>query len=96
MGDSTTGLGKAISFRTGFPHIYIPTTYASSETTPILGETADGRKTTMSDPKILPGTVIYNVVLTMTLSAEMSAASGVNAIAHAGMLVHSSLPLQMY
>lgn len=83
-GGSTTGLGKAISIRTGLPHISIPTTYAGSEMTPILGETADGVKKTRSDPKILPGTVIYDVDLTMTLPVGMSAVSGVNAIAHAG------------
>lgn len=83
-GGSTIGLGKAISIRTGLPHICIPTTYAGSEMTPILGETADGLKKTRSDPKILPGTVIYDVDLTMTLPSAMSATSGVNAIAHAG------------
>lgn len=82
-GGSTIGLGKAISIRTGLPHICIPTTYAGSEMTPILGETQDGKKTTRSDPKILPGTVIYDVDLTMTLPASLSATSGVNAIAHA-------------
>lgn len=85
-GGSTIGLGKAVSIRTGLPHICIPTTYAGSEMTPILGESADGQKKTRSDPKILPGTVIYDVDLTMTLPAEMSATSGVNAIAHAGTL----------
>lgn len=84
-GGSTIGLGKAIAIRTGLPHICIPTTYAGSEMTPILGETVDGRKTTRSDPKILPTTVIYDVDLTMTLPAKMSATSGVNAIAHSGM-----------
>ncbi|KAK4634076.1 Maleylacetate reductase 1 [Fulvia fulva] len=82
-GGSTTGLGKAISIRTGLPHISIPTTYAGSEMTPILGETADGKKTTRSDPKILPGIVIYDVDFTMTLPPALSATSGVNAIAHA-------------
>ncbi|KAL4769460.1 hypothetical protein BDW60DRAFT_218870 [Aspergillus nidulans var. acristatus] len=82
-GGSTIGLGKAISIRTGLYHVCIPTTYAGSEMTPILGETADGLKKTRSDPKILPGTVIYDVDLTMTLPTEMSATSGVNAIAHA-------------
>ena len=82
-GGSTTGLGKAISIRTGIPHISIPTTYAGSEMTPILGETQDGKKTTRSDPKILPGTVLYDVDLTMTLPKGLSATSGVNAIAHA-------------
>lgn len=83
-GGSTIGLGKAISIRTGLPHICVPTTYAGSEMTPILGETADGAKKTRSDPKILPGTVIYDVDLTLTLPAATSAVSGVNAIAHAG------------
>ncbi|EON62553.1 maleylacetate reductase [Coniosporium apollinis CBS 100218] len=82
-GGSAIGLGKAISFRTGLPHICIPTTYAGSEMTTHLGETAGGKKTTKSDPKILPATVIYDVDLTMTLPAELSATSGVNAIAHA-------------
>lgn len=83
-GGSTIGLGKAISIRRGLPHICIPTTYAGSEMTPILGETADGQKKTRSDPKILPGTVLYDVDLTMTLPVALSATSGVNAIAHAG------------
>ena len=83
-GGSTIGLGKAISIRTGLPHICVPTTYAGSEMTPILGETAEGVKKTRSDPKILPGTVIYDVNLTMTLPVGMSSVSGVNAIAHAG------------
>jgi len=83
-GGSTIGLGKAISIRTGLEHVCIPTTYAGSEMTPILGETAEGKKTTRSDPKILPGTVIYDVDFTMTLPEALSATSGVNAIAHAG------------
>lgn len=83
-GGSTIGLGKAISIRTGMPHICIPTTYAGSEMTPILGETENGFKKTRSDPKILPGVVIYDVDLTMTLPTSMSATSGVNAIAHSG------------
>jgi alcohol dehydrogenase class IV len=92
-GGSTIGLGKAISIRTGLPHICIPTTYAGSEMTPILGETADGQKKTRSDPKILPGTVIYDVDLTMTLPVSMTATSGVNAIAHAGSHSPSISPL---
>lgn len=83
-GGSTIGLGKAISIRTGLVHICIPTTYAGSEVTPILGETMDGLKQTRTDPKILPTTVIYNISLTMTLPASMSAYSGINSIAHAG------------
>ncbi|CAG9936207.1 unnamed protein product [Clonostachys rosea f. rosea IK726] len=82
-GGSTIGLGKAISFRKGFYHVTIPTTYAGSEVTPVVGETENGRKTTKSDPKILPGMVIYDVDLTLTLPVGMSSTSGINAIAHA-------------
>ncbi|KAH0282692.1 putative maleylacetate reductase [Aureobasidium namibiae CBS 147.97] len=82
-GGSTIGLGKAISFKTKLPHICIPTTYAGSEMTPILGQTVDGKKTTESHPDIKPNVVIYDVDLTMTLPVEMSMTSSVNAIAHA-------------
>ncbi|TPX18301.1 uncharacterized protein E0L32_011799 [Thyridium curvatum] len=82
-GGSTIGLGKAVSVRTGLYHVAVPTTYAGSEVTPILGETADGRKVTRSAPEIRPGTVIYDVDLTLTLPAGLTATSGVNAVAHA-------------
>lgn len=82
-GGSTTGLGKAIAFRTDLPQIVVPTTYAGSEATPILGETEGGRKVTKSDARILPEVIIYDVDLTLTLPVAMSVTSGINAIAHA-------------
>lgn len=82
-GGSTTGLGKAIAYRTDLLQIVIPTTYAGSEATPILGQTEGGRKTTVRDPKILPGVVIYDPELTLGLPVGMTIASGLNAIAHA-------------
>lgn len=82
-GGSTTGLGKAIALRTDLPQIVVPTSYAGSEMTSILGETRDGLKTTQSDPKILPETVIYDVELTLTMPQSLVATSGLNAIAHA-------------
>jgi alcohol dehydrogenase class IV len=82
-GGSTTGLGKAIALRTDLPQLVVPTSYAGSEMTPILGETRDGLKTTQSSPMILPETVIYDVDLTMTMPPQLSATSGLNAIAHA-------------
>jgi maleylacetate reductase len=81
-GGSTTGLGKAIALRTDLPQIVIPTTYAGSEMTPILGETENGAKKTIRNPKVLPEVVIYDVDLTMSLPASLSASSGMNAIAH--------------
>jgi maleylacetate reductase len=82
-GGSTTGLGKAIAARTGAVQIAIPTTYAGSEVTPILGETADGVKTTRRGPEILPEVVIYDPDLTDSLPLDLSLTSGLNAMAHA-------------
>lgn len=82
-GGSTVGLGKALSLRTGLPHLAMPTTYAGSEMTPILGETAHGIKTTRRSQDLIPDTVIYDVDLTLGLPTRISAASGLNAIAHA-------------
>ena len=82
-GGSTTGLGKAIASRTGAPQVAIPTTYAGSEATPILGETENGRKTTRRSPEILPDVVIYDPDLSDGLPGAFSVASGLNAMAHA-------------
>ncbi|WP_413105159.1 maleylacetate reductase [Streptomyces sp. Inha503] len=82
-GGSTIGLGKAIAVRTGLPQLALPTTYAGSEMTPILGETEGGRKTTRRLPEALLKTVVYDVDLTLTLPVGISAVSGVNAMAHA-------------
>ncbi len=82
-GGSAIGLSKAIALRTDLIQIAIPTTYAGSEMTPILGETANGKKDTRSTPRVLPEVVVYDVTLTMELPTELSLASGFNAIAHA-------------
>ena len=82
-GGSTTGLGKAIALRTDLPQIVVPTTYAGSEMTDILGETKAGAKTTQRAPGIQPEVVIYDVDLTLGLPPALSATSGMNAIAHA-------------
>jgi maleylacetate reductase len=82
-GGSSTGLGKAIAFRTDLPQLVIPTSYAGSEMTNILGETADGAKITKRDSKIQPEAVIYDPDLLGTLPAQFASTSGMNAIAHA-------------
>jgi maleylacetate reductase len=78
-----TGLGKALALRIDLPQVVIPTTYAGSEATPILGQTEQGRKTTIRSAKVLPETIIYDVDLTLGLPARLSVVSGLNAIAHA-------------
>ena len=82
-GGSSTGLGKAIALRTDLPQLVIPTSYAGSEMTNILGETSDGAKTTKRDAKIQPESVIYDPDLLDTLPDNFAATSGMNAIAHA-------------
>lgn len=82
-GGSAIGLAKALAYRTELPQIAIPTTYAGSEMTPILGQTEDGLKTTVRSSSILPETVLYDVDLTLTLPKAMSITSGLNAMAHA-------------
>jgi maleylacetate reductase len=82
-GGSTTGLGKAIAVRANLAQIVVPTTYAGSEATPILGETESGLKTTRRTLKVLPQVIVYDVDLTLTLPVSLSVTSGMNAIAHA-------------
>jgi len=81
-GGSTTGFGKAIALDSGIPTVAIPTTYAGSEMTPIYGITADGRKRTGRDIRVLPKTVIYGPALPTTLPPSVTGPSGINAIAH--------------
>ncbi|MFD0915403.1 maleylacetate reductase [Pseudahrensia aquimaris] len=81
-GGSTIGLGKAIALRTDMPQLAIPTTYAGSEMTPIIGQTEDGVKTTQTTLKVLPETVIYDPELTYTLPSFIAGPSAMNAIAH--------------
>jgi len=82
-GGSAIGLGKAIALRTDLAQLVVPTTYAGSEATSTLGETRDGLKNTVRDPKILPEVIVYDVSLTRTLPPALSVASGLNAMAHA-------------
>lgn len=68
------------------PVIAIPTTYAGSEMTPVYGITHTNenppRKVTVSNPKIVPRLVIYDPKLTIDLPPEMTASTGINALAH--------------
>ena len=82
-GGSATGLAKAIALRTDLPQIILPTTYAGSELTPIIGETENGLKSTQSSKKVLAETVIYDTDLTVSLPVMQSVTSAINAMAHA-------------
>ena len=82
-GGSATGLAKAVARKTGLPILAVPTTYAGSEMTPIWGQSDQGEKITGRDPRVLPRIVIYDPVLTVSMPPELTAASGMNALAHA-------------
>ncbi|MFC5996537.1 maleylacetate reductase [Pseudonocardia hispaniensis] len=81
-GGSATGTAKAVALTTGLPVLAVPTTYAGSEVTPIWGLTEGGRKTTGTDPVVLPRIVVYDPELTLGLPVELSVTSGFNALAH--------------
>ncbi|RBY84801.1 maleylacetate reductase [Blastococcus sp. TF02A-26] len=82
-GGSAVGLGKAIALEHGLPIIAVPTTYAGSEMTPVWGLTEGGAKRTGRDLRVLPRAVVYDPALTLSLPAQLSATSGMNAVAHA-------------
>jgi alcohol dehydrogenase class IV len=68
------------------PIIAIPTTYAGSEMTAVYGVThtkqTPRRKVTVSDPRIAPKLVVYDPELTLDLPPELTASTGINALAH--------------
>jgi maleylacetate reductase len=68
------------------PVVAIPTTYAGSEMTAVFGIThtreKPHRKITVNDPKIAPKLVIYDPELTLLLPPELTASTGINALAH--------------
>jgi len=82
-GGSTIGLAKALALRTDLPQIVLPTTYAGSEATPVLGQTTAGVKETLRSPRVQPEVILYDPELVATLPVAMTVTSGLNAMAHA-------------
>lgn len=75
------------------PVIAVPTTYAGSEMTPVYGVThhTEGttRKITVRDAKIAPKLIIYDPTLTLNLPPNLTAGTGINALAHCIEAVYS-------
>jgi maleylacetate reductase len=82
-GGSSIGLAKALAREGALPYLAVATTYAGSEMTPVWGTTESGVKTTGKDERVRPRAVIYDPELTTGLPVAVSAASGLNAMAHA-------------
>ncbi len=82
-GGSPIGLAKAAAATTKLPYIAIVTTYSGSEMAARWRIGVAANRITGEGPAALPATAIYDPELTLDLPPRVSAASGMNAIAHA-------------
>jgi maleylacetate reductase len=81
-GGAAIGLAKIIARDLDIPILALPTTYSGSEATPIWGTTDGDKKFTGRDARVVPRTIVYDPELTLALPPKVSAASGMNALAH--------------
>ena len=82
-GGSTTGLGKAVASRLGLRHLVVPTTYAGSEVTPVLGETPAARRSPDRPPTSCPTRSSTTWSSPSPCRGPVSVTSANNALAHA-------------
>lgn len=82
-GGAAMGLAKAIALERALPIVAVPTTYSGSEMTSIWGVTDADVKRTGRTAAVQARLVIYDPSLTVSLPPGITAASGMNAMAHA-------------
>ncbi len=82
-GGSPIGLAKAAAAATKIPYIAVVTTYSGSEMASNWYVGSADNRISGRDRTALPATAIYDPELTLELPVRMSAASGMNAMAHA-------------
>ena len=82
-GGSPIGLAKAAAATSKVPYIAIVTTYSGSEMAARWYVGLADKRVSGGGTAALPATAIYDPELTLDLPARMSAASGMNAMAHA-------------
>ena len=82
-GGSPIGLAKAAAATTKIPYIAVVTTYSGSEMAARWRIGIADDRISGDGPAALPATAIYDPELTLDLPARFSAASGMNAMAHA-------------
>jgi maleylacetate reductase len=82
-GGSPIGLAKAAAATTGIPYIAIVTTYSGSEMAARWYIGVAESRVEGESAAALPATAIYDPELTLDLPPTVSAASGMNAMAHA-------------
>ena len=82
-GGSPIGLAKAAAATTKIPYIAVVTTYSGSEMAARWYIGVADNRVSGDGAAALPATTIYDPELTLDLPAPVSAASGMNAMAHA-------------
>ena len=82
-GGSAIGLAKAAAANTKLRYIAVVTTYSGSEMAARWYTGAAENRISGYGPEALPATAIYDPELTLDLPVRVSAASGMNAMAHA-------------
>jgi maleylacetate reductase len=82
-GGTPIGFAKTVAATTGIRSVAIATTYSGSEMASTWSIGAGQDRMAGEDEKCLPLTTIYDPDLTVTLHPRTSAASGMNAMAHA-------------
>lgn len=82
-GGSPIGLAKAAAVATKLPYIAIVTTYSGSEMAPRWRIGIADKQESGVSRAALPATAIYDPELALDLPVRMTAASGMNAMAHA-------------
>ena len=76
--------GASYLDRPAVAHVAVPTTYSGAELTPFFGMTDEAahRKSGAGGPTIAPLAAIYDPVVTLDVPAQISAETGMNALAH--------------
>ena len=84
--------GASYVDRPAIAHVSVPTTYSGAELTPYFGMTDERAKAKSGagGPTIAPLAAVYDPELTLSLSARVSAETGMNAIAHGVEVAYSS------
>jgi maleylacetate reductase len=76
--------GASYVDRPSLPHVSIPTTYSGAELTPSFGMTDENtrRKSGAGGPTVAPLAAVYDPQLTLATPIDVSAQTGMNALAH--------------
>jgi len=82
-GGTPIGLAKAVGAASRLPYIAVPTTYSGSELASNWYVGSGPNRRQGNDVHALPATIVYDPQLTVGLPETITAASGMNAMAHA-------------